>query len=71
MEFIKKDSVNFFNEIFKDYDDIVSPKQLKKMLGVGTNKTYTLLKNNEIYNKKIGNNYFIPKLSVVEYLMKN
>ena len=34
---------------------------------VGTNKIYQLLKNKEIYNKKVGNNYVIPKLSVIEF----
>ncbi len=42
------------------------------MLGgsVGTNKIYQLLKNKEIYNKKVGNNYVIPKLSVIEFLVR-
>ena len=57
--------------MFEDYKDVVKPVELKEMLGVGINKTYSLLKNQEIYNKKIGNNYIIPKLSVIEYLIKN
>ncbi len=61
----------YFEEIFKDYKDVVKPIELKEMLGVGINKTYKLLKNQEIYNKRIGNNYIIPKISVIEYLMKN
>ena len=54
-----------------NYKDVVKPVELKEKLGVGINKTYSLLKNQEIYNKKIGNNYIIPKLSVIEYLIKN
>lgn len=63
---------NYMAEIFKDYADVVNPKELKKMLGnnIGTNKIYHLLQTKEIYNKKIGNNYIIPKVSVIEYLMK-
>mgnify|MGYP003235472674 FL=1 len=61
----------YYEEMFKDYRDVVKPVELKEMLGFGTNKTYKLLKNQEIYNKRIGNNYIIPKISVIEYLIKN
>lgn len=59
--------------MFKEYPDIVNPKQLKEMLGnkIGRNKIYKLLQTNAIYNKKIGNNYIIPKISVIEYLINN
>lgn len=61
----------YYEDMFKDYSDIVNPTELQKMLGIGRNKAYRLLKNSEIYNKKIGNNYFIPKFSVIEYVLKN
>lgn len=63
---------NYYYELFADYPDVVNPKQLKKMLGntIGTNKIYKLLQTKEIYNKKVGNIYIIPKISVIEYLMK-
>ncbi len=66
-------TTDYTMEMFKEYGDVVTPKQLKQMLGnkVGTNKIYKLLRNKEIYNKKIGSNYIIPKISVIEYLMKN
>ena len=64
--------MDYKEEMFKEYEDIVDPKQLKKMLGnkIGTNKVYDLLRNKEIYSKRIGNNYLIPKVSVIEYIMK-
>lgn len=60
----------YLTEMFKEYKDVVSPKDLKKMLGFGETKIYNLLRNQEIFNKKIGNNYIIPKLSVIQYLLK-
>lgn len=62
--------IDYITTMFADYPDIVDPKILKKMLGFGRNKTYNLLKTNAIYNKRIGSNYIIPKVSVIEYLMK-
>lgn len=60
----------YMEEMFKEYKDILTPVEVKEMLGIGMNKTYNLLKKEEIYNKRIGNNYIIPKISVIEYLMK-
>ena len=70
-EYISDIDKIYYEKMFEDYKDVVKPVELKEMLGVGINKTYSLLKNQEIYNKKIGNNYIIPKLSVIEYLIKN
>lgn len=61
----------YYEEMFKNYEDVVKPLQLKEMLGFGINKIYKLLKNQEIHNKRIGNNYIIPKICVIEYLIKN
>ena len=46
------------------------PSELQEMLGIGRNKAYKLLKTSQIYNKRIGNNYYIPKYSVIEYILK-
>lgn len=68
----QNNQIEYLTQMFNNYADIVNPKELKEMLGgnVGTNKIYQLLKNKEIYNKKVGNNYIILKLSVIEFLMR-
>lgn len=58
------------NKIFHDYPDIVNIKDLQKMLGIGRNKAYELLKTNQIQSIKIGRDYKIPKVYVIEYLIK-
>ena len=58
------------NKMFTQYPDVVDVKQLKEMLGYGYNKIYELLENKEIYSKRIGWVYKIPKVSVIDYLMK-
>lgn len=68
-----KDSTNeeYFGEIFKNYPDVVKVKQLKQMLPkMGKNKIYELLQNKKIHSKKIGRDYYIPKVSVIKYLME-
>lgn len=54
---------------YKHLKDVVKPKDLMKMLGLGKNKIFELLKKQEIYNKKVGSKYIIPKKSVIEYLI--
>lgn len=56
------------NIIFQDYPDVVSIKDLQKMLGIGRNKAYELLRDNTIQSIKIGRDYKIPKIYVIKYL---
>ena len=62
----------YYSNMFKDYPDVVKFKKLKEMLPpkTGKNKIYKLLQDGEIYSKKIGRDYYIPKVSVIKYLMQ-
>ena len=62
---------NYYENLFKDYTDVVKVKELKEMLPrMGKNKIYDLLKDKKIYSKKIGRDYYIPKVSIIKYLME-
>ena len=62
---------NYYGNLFKDYPDVVKVKELKEMLPrMGKNKIYDLLKDKKIYSKKIGRDYYIPKVSIIKYLME-
>ena len=62
---------NYYGNLFKDYPDVVKVKELKEMLPrMGKNKIYDLLKDKKIYPKKIGRDYYIPKVSIIKYLME-
>ena len=61
----------FYNTLFKDYHDVVKVDTLKLMLPkMGKNKIYNLLQSNQIYSKKIGRDYYIPKVSVIDFFTK-
>lgn len=63
-------NIDYYNILFKDFPDILTPMQLKKMLGnIGTNKIYKLLQDGTIYSKRIGKKYKIPKVSLISYIM--
>lgn len=55
-------------EIFSEYSDIVTVDEVMKMLRLGKNTVYKLLKDDEIINVKVGARYVIPKQSVIEFV---
>ena len=55
-------------EIFSEYSDIVTVDEVMKMLRLGKNTVYKLLKDDEIPNVKVGARYVIPKQSVIEFV---
>ncbi len=55
-------------EILKDFDDVLTFKELKKVLNFGKNKVYKLLQNGDIPSTKIGRDYRILKINVINYL---
>ncbi len=56
------------NDIFKEYPDVVTVADIMKMLGIGRNIAYGILKSGAIKTVKIGKKYIIPKQSVINFL---
>ena len=54
--------------MFKNYPDVIDIKQLREMLGIGITKAYTLVNSNTIKAIKVGREYKIPKIVIIEYL---
>jgi len=54
--------------MFKNYPDVVSVSDLQKMLNIGKNNAYLLVKNNVIPSIRIGRVHKIPKKNVIKYL---
>lgn len=65
MESCKLNSDN----IFKDYNDVVTIKELQSMLRIGKNVSYRLIQENKIQHFRINNKIFIPKQSVIDFLL--
>lgn len=51
-----------------EYGDVLSPKDVHDILGIGYNKTYELLKTRVIKNFKIGRERKIPKHCLENYI---
>jgi hypothetical protein len=59
------------NDMFSNYPDCLNVLHLQQMLSIGRNKAYELLKTEQIKHKRLGKSYLIPKIYVIEYLLKN
>jgi len=54
--------------MFDDYPDIVTVTQICKMLNLGRNSVYRLLKNGSIHHVQLGRKRIVPKKSVIQFL---
>ena len=57
-----------YEDFLKDYDDVLLPEQVQKVLHAGRNTIYSYLADGTIKSIKVGNRYKIPKLYLFEYL---
>ena len=55
----------------EDYDDVLLPKDLQKILHIGRSTVYKLLANGTIKSIRIGSTYRIPKAYLENYLYKD
>ena len=51
-----------------EYGDLLNPKDVRDILGIGYNKAYKLLKAGAIKNFKIGRERKIPKRCLEDYI---
>ena len=56
------------NILFNEYPDVVTVDDLQKMLKIGRNSAYDILKAGLIKTIKVGKRYIIPKQSVINFL---
>jgi excisionase family DNA binding protein len=54
--------------MFEEYPDVVTIDDLIKMLNIGRNSAYKLIKDKKIKSILIGKIHRIPKIYIIEYL---
>ena len=59
-----------YSLMFTDYPDIVNLVQMRKMLGgISNSLAYRMLREKKIKSKKVGREYKIPKVNVINYII--
>ncbi len=56
--------------MFQTYKDVVTVKEMCRMLGIGLNTAYALLQTGKIKSVKIGRQYRIPKRNIIDFLKR-
>lgn len=56
--------------MFAEYPDIVTVAQLQEMLHISRQLSYELINSGQIRAFKVGNSYRIPKIDVIDFVMK-
>ena len=59
-----------YEVMFTDYPDIVNVAQVQAMLGISRHAAYDLLGEGEISCIRLANAYKIPKINVIDYVLK-
>lgn len=54
--------------MFKEYPDVMTPRQVAEALGVNVKSVYALISDQVIGYKQIGRKYLIPKICLQQYL---
>lgn len=57
-------------DLYAKYPDIVTPDDIMKMLRIGRNAAYALLRSNTIPSFRVGKRYKVTKQSVIEYISR-
>ena len=60
-----------YMNMLKNYPDVLKIKDMREVLGgISTKTGYKLLRENKIESIKVGREYCITKISVVDFLMR-
>ena len=57
-----------YTTMLAEYNDILKPEDVQKILRTGRNTVYNYLKNGTIKSIMIGGRYKIPKLYLLEFM---
>ena len=60
-----------YKVMFTEYGDVVTPKEVAKMLGIGLKSTYALLQNGAIPKIPCGRAIKVAKLRVIKYVLQS
>ena len=57
-----------YAQMLTEYDDVLSPKDVMKILQTGRNTVYSYLAEGRIRSIMVGGKYRIPKLYLLEFI---
>lgn len=65
-------NITYYKKLFIDYPDIVTSKEFAEMIGnVNIKTVQKIIRDNKIQHFTFRNAYYIPKSTVIKYLIDN
>jgi excisionase family DNA binding protein len=65
---MENNTKGIYQEVFKDYPDVLNVVQVSDALGVSSKVVYRLLREGSIDSLKIGREFRIPKVYLMKYI---
>lgn len=60
-----------YSAFFKEYPDIVTINDIRKMLGIGSKKAYELVRDGSLQPIPCSKKILVAKITVINYVLKN
>ena len=57
-----------YKSVFREYPDVMDVKQASALLSVSTKTVYKLIREGAIASMKVGREFRVPKLYIMQYL---
>lgn len=57
-----------YSQMLADYNDVLLPEDVQKILHTGRNTVYSYLAEGKIKSLRVGGKYKIPKLYLLEFI---
>lgn len=57
-----------YYSMFSSYPEVLTPQEAGKLLRLGKNKTYDLIKSGLLHSIKWGGKIIVPKVCLIEFL---
>ncbi len=64
-------SETVYTTMFAEFDDILTVKDVQKILGISRKKVYELIESKELKSLKPGKAYIIPKRYLIDYVLSD
>ena len=59
-----------YDKLFSKYPDIVTVKDVSKMLGLGIRNTYKLFSDGKLHSLNVCNRILVTKVEVINYVLQ-
>ena len=59
---------HLYNLFLKEYPDVLTTKDLQSILGISGKTVFSILHSGQIKSIKVGRNFRIPKIYLLQYL---